>query len=78
MPRKIISVITVNNVLTALCNDGTVWQWDAQWTQLPAIPQGSSDPLHDGAAGLNVDCIHGDDAQDKPSEDDTGLGDQAG
>jgi hypothetical protein len=78
LPTKIISVIAVNNVLTALGNDGTVWLWGTRWTQLPALPHAPSDWRHENATGVNVDSIHDDVDQVALSEHDTRLGDDVG
>jgi hypothetical protein len=75
MPRKAIALIAVNNVLTALCNDGTVWQLDTQWRQLPAIPQNADARYLAGATGPNADCIHGEADEHPASEHDTRLDD---
>ncbi|MFQ1013678.1 hypothetical protein N8E87_05235 [Avibacterium paragallinarum] len=43
--RKIIQ-IAVGEFTTALCNDGTLWQFNASnqsWTRYPEIPQGITD-----------------------------------
>lgn len=47
MTRKIIQITTLNSpqpVIVALCDDGTVWQWDASatWFECGPIPQPDS------------------------------------
>lgn len=38
--RKVIQVVKTGHPLTALCDDGTLWElFEGQWTELPPIPQ---------------------------------------
>lgn len=39
MKRKIIQITGVNNVLYALCDDGSVWKYISGWIKLPGLPE---------------------------------------
>jgi alpha-tubulin suppressor-like RCC1 family protein len=43
--RKVIQLIAAEDILYALCDDGTVWRWQAaltyngEWKEMPPVPQ---------------------------------------
>jgi hypothetical protein len=51
-PRRIVQIASHKDALTALCSDGTVWQWinvgprglNMQWLPVPALPQSEVKP----------------------------------
>jgi hypothetical protein len=39
LTRKVVQIAAAENDICALCDDGTIWSYCSDWTQLPAIPQ---------------------------------------
>lgn len=66
LPRRVVQISAVNrgslnnDILYALCSDGTVWQfWEGvwmskDWTKLPPIPQEDDKPKADLTGGVGL------------------------